>query len=59
MHPEFYLLKNQILKNNLNLNNIKPVIICGDFNIAFSELDVCHSIPASLEFIDEKELLPL
>lgn len=35
-----------------NLNNIKPVIICGDFNIAFSELDMCHSIPASLEFLD-------
>ena len=39
-----------------NLNNIKPVIICGDFNIAFSELDVCHSITSSLEFIDDQRI---
>lgn len=38
------------------LNYIKPVIICGDFNIAFSDLDVCNSLPNSTEFIDDQRI---
>lgn len=36
------------------LNYIKPVIICGDFNIAFSSLDSCSSAPSSTEFVDDQ-----
>ena len=39
-----------------SLNNIKPVIICGDFNIAFSDLDVCNSIPSEESFIDDQRI---
>lgn len=36
--------------------DFSPKVICGDFNIAFSELDVCHSITSSLEFIDDQRI---
>ena len=39
-----------------SLNYIKPVIICGDFNIAISDLDVCTSIPSSSEFVDDQRI---
>lgn len=38
------------------LNYIKPVIICGDFNIAISDLDVCTSIPSSGKFVDDQRI---
>lgn len=38
------------------LNYIKPVIICGDFNIAFSNLDSCTPISPTTEFIDDQSI---
>lgn len=38
------------------LNNIKPVIICGDFNISLSNLDACTSVPNSSEFVDDQRI---
>lgn len=40
-----------------NLNNLKPVIICGDFNIAYSDLDSCANCENnSLIFIDDQKI---
>lgn len=38
------------------LNNIKPVIICGDFNVAFSDLDFYNNLQNSKEFIDDRKI---
>jgi exodeoxyribonuclease-3 len=40
----------------INLNNIKPVIICGDFNVALTDLDVCTSIPDESKFVDDERI---
>lgn len=45
-----------IYKYLINLNNIKPVIVCGDFNVALTNLDICTTLTNENEFINDERI---